>query len=52
MAPAITLGRGNKRRIRQICWRPFEIVGAIALLLGTLFLSFLLTLWLVSHPFE
>jgi uncharacterized membrane protein YiaA len=44
--------KGSKRRVRQIRWTPFEIVSAIALLVGALVLTFLLALWVVSHPLD
>jgi hypothetical protein len=52
MSRVIIIGRGNKRRIRQIRWKPVEIITAILFLLGALTLCLLLGLWMASHPVD
>ena len=50
MSRVIIIGKGNKRRIQQIRWKPVEIITAILFLVGALTLCLLLGVWMASHP--
>jgi hypothetical protein len=48
----MNLGKGNKRRVRQIRWKRSEIVSVILLTLAITILSVYLALWLATDPFD
>lgn len=52
MSGKMILGRGNKRRVRQIRWKRSEIVSVILLTLAITILGAYLGLWLATHPFD
>ena len=45
----INFDKGSKRKMRQIRWRPFEIMSLVLLLLVTLTISVMAGLWEISH---
>jgi tellurite resistance protein TehA-like permease len=48
----MNLGKGNKRRVRQIRWKRSEIVSVILFTLAITILCVYLALWLARHPFD
>jgi hypothetical protein len=45
----INFDKGSKRKMRQIRWRPFEIISLFLLLLVTLTITVMVGLWEISH---
>ena len=52
MSAAMNLGKGNKRRVRQIRWKRSEIFSVILLTIAITVLGVYLALWLATHPFD
>jgi hypothetical protein len=48
----ITFDKGSRRTLRQIRWRPFEIISLILLLLVTLTITTIVGLWEISHGYD
>jgi hypothetical protein len=45
----INFDKGSKRKMRQIRWRPFEIISLVLVLLVTLTITVMVGLWEISH---
>lgn len=45
----INFDKGSKRKMRQIRWRPLEIISLVSLLLVTLTICVMVGLWEISH---
>lgn len=41
--------KGSKRRIRQVRWRPSEIISLLLLALFTITIAGLVVSWVISH---
>ena len=48
----LQLGKGSKRRLRQIRWKRSEIVSALLLVLAIGVFGVYLAWWLATHPFD
>jgi|GEM_PF-6982945 hypothetical protein len=49
MSRVITFDKGSKRRMRQIRWKPLEIVSLLLISLGTLAIIAVVLSWEISH---
>ena len=52
MSEELFLGKGSKRKVRQIHWRVSEVTSLVLLSLGMIALSVGTTVWLMYHPME
>ena len=49
MSRQIILGRGSKRRVRAIRWKPRELVAAIVVVACVLLVGVTMAVWVVMH---
>jgi hypothetical protein len=49
---ATNLGKGNKRRVRQVRWTRAEMVSAVLVLLVLATETICIALWLMGHSFD
>lgn len=52
MAREINLGKGNKRKVRQLRWSRSEKISIIVLFLVVLIETVFIALWLMTHSFD
>jgi hypothetical protein len=48
----LNIGRGTKRRIRQVRWTHREIISVAFFLLAMVAFSVFIGLWVISHHFD
>ena len=48
----INLGKGSKRRVRQVRWKRSEMVSMVLLLIVVVIESILLAVWLMTHAID
>jgi hypothetical protein len=49
---SINFGKGSKRLVRLVRWKPVELITAILFLLGALIFCLLMGLWMASHSID
>ena len=52
MSEEVFLGKGSKRRVRNIRWKHYEILTAILFAVVAAALSIAAALWMMTHDFD